>query len=182
MKILFNFFLIPLLFLQGHFYQNSIEELRLNNSQHVDNFREYLNGFIGSDEFPTLLENEILIVNLWATWCGPCIQEIPELNELVEKYRDQNIRFLAFSDESKEVFEKFKKRRPSFEFSFEKSFENVGALEALMKLDKEYQGRAIPLHILVKKDGSVKEVFVGGSKYDLQRIERFIKKEIRSKK
>lgn len=80
------------------------------------------------------------------------------------------------------VFERFQKRRPSFEFNFEKSFENVEALEALMKLDNEYQGKAIPLHVLLKKDGNVKEVFVGGSKYDLQRIERFIKKEIKSKR
>lgn len=181
MKTLFCFFFINLLFSEVQINQFSLRDNKPIIHRTEENFREYLNEFIVEDDISPLMEDEILVINLWATWCGPCIQEIPELNKLVEKYRDQNIRFLAFTDEGKEVFEKFQKRRPSFEFKFENSFENMEAIAVLMKLDKEYQGRAIPVHILVKKDGSVKDVFVGGSKYDLQRIERFIKKEIRSK-
>jgi len=180
MKTLYCFLFISFLFWEAQFSQFPLGENELNHHREVENFREYLNGFIGGDDISPLMEDEVLVINLWATWCGPCIQEIPELNELVDKYQDQNIRFLAFSDESIDVFEKFQKRRPSFEFNFEKSFENSEALEALMKLDKEYQGRAIPLHVLVKKDGNVKEVFVGGSKFNIQRIESFIKKELKS--
>lgn len=180
MKTLYCFLFIPFLFWEVQFSQFPLGENELIHHRADDNFREYLNGFIGGDDISPLMEDEVLVINLWATWCGPCIQEIPELNELVDKYQDKKVRFLAFSDESIEVFEKFQKRRPSFEFNFEKIFENSEALEALMKLDKEYQGRAIPLHILVKKDGSVKEVFVGGSKYNIQRIESFIKKELKS--
>jgi thiol-disulfide isomerase/thioredoxin len=168
--------------MEGQSIQIQVEENECFPFHRAENFREYLNGLISSDDISPLKEDEIVVINLWATWCGPCIQEIPQLNELVEKYQDQNIRFLAFSDESKDVFEKFMKRRPSFEFRFEQSFENTKALEALMKLDREYQGRAIPVHILVNKEGDVKDVFVGGSKYDTQRIERFIKKEIKRKK
>jgi thiol-disulfide isomerase/thioredoxin len=182
MKILLSFFLITGLSWNWQSDQIHFEENEHFPNQVAESFREYLNGLIGDDDISPLMEDEIIVINLWATWCGPCIQEIPQLNELVEKYRHQKIRFLAFSDESQAVFEKFQKRRPSFEFMFEKSFENMEALEALMKLDKEYQGRAIPLHILVQKDGSVKEVFVGGSKYNIQRIERFIKKETKREK
>ncbi|WP_194975785.1 redoxin domain-containing protein [Aquiflexum lacus] len=182
MKTLFCFFFINLLFSEIQINQFSLGENKPFIHRTEENFREYLNEFILEDDISPLMEGEILVINLWATWCGPCIQEIPELNILVEKYQDQHIRFLAFTDESKEVFEKFQKRRPSFEFGFEKSFENMEAMEVLMKLDKEYQGKAIPLHVLVKKDGSVKEVFVGGSKYNIQRIESFIKKELKSKK
>jgi thiol-disulfide isomerase/thioredoxin len=181
MKSLICLFFISLFFLEGHLGQNSFGKHKHIHSDSDENFRDYLNRYIEDEDFSPLMENEILVINLWATWCGPCIQEIPELNGLVEKYQDQGIRFLAFTDESKAVFEKFQKRRPSFDFRYEKSFENVEALTALMKLDKEYQGRAIPLHILVKKDGSVEEAFVGGSKYNIQRIERFIKKEFKRK-
>jgi thiol-disulfide isomerase/thioredoxin len=35
------------------------------------------------------LEGKWLIVNYWATWCGPCIKEIPELNKIAEEYEDR---------------------------------------------------------------------------------------------
>ncbi len=46
------------------------------------------------------IESKVVIVNVWATWCGSCIAEIPDLNRLLEKYQDhEEVVFLAFSDE-----------------------------------------------------------------------------------
>ncbi len=47
-------------------------------------------------------EVETIVINLWATWCGPCQKEIPELNNLVEKYENGNILFLAITDEKED--------------------------------------------------------------------------------
>jgi len=43
-----------------------------------------------------------LVINLWATWCGPCQKEIPKLNELVNKYENENTLFLAITDEKED--------------------------------------------------------------------------------
>lgn len=43
-----------------------------------------------------------LVINLWATWCGPCQKEIPKLNELVKKYENENTLFLAITDEKED--------------------------------------------------------------------------------
>ncbi len=46
------------------------------------------------------LEGKATVIAVWATWCGDCIREIPELNALADKYKDNdNVEFLAFSDE-----------------------------------------------------------------------------------
>ncbi|MBR9861085.1 TlpA family protein disulfide reductase [bacterium] len=46
------------------------------------------------------LEGKIVVLNVWATWCGTCIKEIPDLNRLADKYKnDDEVLFLAFSDE-----------------------------------------------------------------------------------
>lgn len=47
-------------------------------------------------------ETETLVINLWATWCGPCQKEIPKLNKLVEKYENENTLFLAITDEKED--------------------------------------------------------------------------------
>lgn len=43
------------------------------------------------------LKNNFVIVNLWATWCKPCIAEIPELNMLVLEYKNKEVKFLALA-------------------------------------------------------------------------------------
>jgi len=39
------------------------------------------------------------VVEFWATWCGPCLQTIPHLTEIQEKYKDQNVVVIGVSDE-----------------------------------------------------------------------------------
>jgi thiol-disulfide isomerase/thioredoxin len=59
------------------------------------------------------LEGEATIVVVWATWCGDCIREIPELNDLVEKYKNnEKVNFLALSDEDEATVRKSLKRFP----------------------------------------------------------------------
>ena len=45
-------------------------------------------------------EGELLVINFWYINCGPCIAEMPYLNDLVETYKDEKIKFLALSFDS----------------------------------------------------------------------------------
>lgn len=54
------------------------------------------------DEF----KGKYLYIDLWATWCGPCQKELPELKQLAEAFKDKNITFLGLSiDYKKEAWE-----------------------------------------------------------------------------
>ena len=44
-----------------------------------------------------LESDKVICVNLWATWCGPCIEEMPMLNEIKSDFSGKNIEFLSFS-------------------------------------------------------------------------------------
>jgi thiol-disulfide isomerase/thioredoxin len=144
-------------------------------------FKEKLNQSLAGDAtIPLIEKGEIAVINIWATWCGPCIREIPELNELVAKYQGKNVRFLAFSAESPTVFETFKVKRPDFRFDYELSFGNKKSIEALLALDQEYKGRAIPLHVLINKEGEVAGVFVGASSENIEKIKEFLATHVKS--
>ncbi|MCH7408197.1 TlpA family protein disulfide reductase [Belliella sp. DSM 111904] len=137
-----------------------------------DDFNKVLSN---TAEIPALAPGEVAVINLWATWCGPCIKEIPEMNEIVEEYEGKNVRFLAFSEENRSVYDTFLSKRPDFKFSYEMSFGNKEAAAMIKALDQsEYKGRAIPIHVLIDKDGQVVDTFIGASPMNIQKIKDFL--------
>ena len=66
----------------------TIEEV--NSSIEVLNFKEFE---------PLLNQNDdtVYVINFWATWCGPCIKEIPYFEQLGNKYRDKNLKVIMIS-------------------------------------------------------------------------------------
>ncbi len=77
---------------------------------------------ITPEEFRGLIEHwqgEIVVVNLWATWCIPCIREFPDLSKLQEQYKNRKVRVIGISVDDPEVLETkvkpfVKDRAPSF--------------------------------------------------------------------
>ncbi len=91
------------------------------------------------------LRGKNVIINFWATWCGFCVEEMPDLQKLQNTYKDKNLVVLAINvGESKEVVEKFMK-------------DNNLDLEVVLDEDSEvsnlYGVRSFPTSLVVSKDG-----------------------------
>ena len=54
----------------------------------------------------------VVLLNLWATWCAPCLEEIPELNRFQAAYADRGVTVVTISDESPEVLQDFDQEYP----------------------------------------------------------------------
>ena len=77
---------------------------------------------ISADDLRQLIAHHrgsVILVNFWATWCAPCVKEIPELMKLEEKYKTRGLKLIAVSMDEPEELESnvrpfVKKRFPGF--------------------------------------------------------------------
>jgi peroxiredoxin len=51
----------------------------------------------GTSVTPTSFGGKVLVLNFWATWCAPCIQEIPSLNQFQKQFKDKGVVVVAVS-------------------------------------------------------------------------------------
>ena len=56
-------------------------------------------------------EGKVVILNFWATWCAPCLDEIPDLNRLQREYADDLV-ILSVSDEDRQLLVDFEQQLP----------------------------------------------------------------------
>lgn len=100
---------------------------------------------------------KVLVVNLWATWCGPCRAEIPELVKLHKEFRSKGLEVVGLSTEDPRFsVEKVKNFVSDFEMTYRVGWAtNDVALELM-------QGRdSIPQSFVISRDGQILKRFVG---------------------
>jgi thiol-disulfide isomerase/thioredoxin len=100
---------------------------------------------------------KVLIVNLWATWCGPCRSEIPELVKLYKEYRGQGLEVVGLSTEHpEESVEKVKRFVQDYAVNYRIGWATPDVAITLM------QGNdSIPQSFVIGRDGRVIKRFVG---------------------
>jgi peroxiredoxin len=95
----------------------------------------------------------VVMVNFWATWCGPCREEMPQLNRLYEKYRASGFVLLGVNvdDDSSKAAEVAKKLGVTFPV----------LLDTDKKVSKLYDLSTMPSTVIIDRDGKVRYVHRG---------------------
>jgi thiol-disulfide isomerase/thioredoxin len=99
-------------------------------------------------------KGKTIFINFWATWCKPCIQEMPSIENAQDKLKNQNIIFLLASNEDTEQIEKFIKNH-SYTFHYV-HLENLEALAI----------QALPTTYIFNREGKLKFSESGSRKWD----------------
>ncbi|HCU23854.1 MAG TPA: hypothetical protein DF383_02460 [Deltaproteobacteria bacterium] len=114
---------------------------------------------------------KVVLLNFWATWCGPCQHEMPSLEALYERYREKNFVVLGVSldEEGWVAIDAFLKQVP-VQFPI--------LLDSVQKTSELYQVYRIPETYLIDAQGKIVDKFVGPQDYDqdlfYKKIERFL--------
>ena len=109
-----------------------------------------LNMLDGSIKSFKDFEGSLLVLNFWYIACGPCIVEMPYLNQLVEKYKNENVQFLALSFDSIPDIKNFLSRT---EFNYIQ-----GAIDRNFMYDFT---PVSPGHFIVDKNGIIRDILIG---------------------
>ena len=107
----------------------------------------------------TSFEGKRIVINYWATWCGPCIKEMPELKRAEEILQNYNYTFLLVSDETISKISKFKNIK-NFDFNFLKSVESNEMLGIY----------SLPTSYIFDENGKKIETIVGTITWDSEQI------------
>ena len=100
-----------------------------------------------------------IVINYWATWCGPCIKEMPSIKRAEEILEDYGYIFLLVSDETISKISKFKNDR-NFDFNFLKSIESYETLGIY----------SMPTSYIFDENGKIIETIVGAIEWDSEEM------------
>lgn len=105
------------------------------------------------------LAGKVVVLNFWATWCGPCREEIPEFNRLQAEYVDQGVQFvgIALDEEGQSIVEPFAK-------------ELAIAYPTLLddgKVSEAYKGHyVVPTTYLIDRSGTIRLRYIGAVTFE----------------
>jgi thiol-disulfide isomerase/thioredoxin len=112
-------------------------------------------------------KGKYVFINYWATWCKPCVSEMPSLQRLTEKLRDKNIVFLFASDETTDEIAAFK-RSNNYSMEFVK-------IDDLASLGIS----AIPATFIYNENGEIVYTETGSREWDTDESISMITKTIK---
>ena len=100
-----------------------------------------------------------IVINYWATWCRPCIKEMPSLKKAEEILEDYGYTFLLVSDETISKISKFKNER-NFDFNFLKSIKSFETLGIY----------SMPTSYIFDENGKIIATIVGAIEWDSEEM------------
>lgn len=113
-------------------------------------------------------DGQVLLLNFWASWCGPCRKEMPELDALHEQYRDRGVSIWGIS-----VDVRAEKARA---FADQVQVGYPLLLDSDMTVSGDYDVRAMPSTVIIDSEGRIRHTQLGFEAGVMEELETVIRK------
>jgi thiol-disulfide isomerase/thioredoxin len=120
-------------------------------------------------------KGKVILINLWATWCGPCRQEMPTLVKMHTKYQDKGFEVIGLDSDEGESVEMIQDFAKNEKLNYPLGYADSALFRQFVKISG-LQG--IPQSILINRDGKMTGVFSGGGPRVLAKMEETVEKTV----
>ncbi|RVU36620.1 TlpA family protein disulfide reductase [Hwanghaeella grinnelliae] len=118
----------------------------------------------------TAFQGKVLIVNFWATWCAPCIKEMPSLDKLQAAFPDEDFEVVAINQDrgGKRVAEPFLRDKLGLE--------NLDIyLDAKFALGRAFKNRGLPATYAIDRQGNIVGGMFGPAEWDSEDAKKLVR-------
>jgi thiol-disulfide isomerase/thioredoxin len=123
-------------------------------------FRGAVIGTPGAYRTMADYRGEVVLLNLWATWCVPCVTEMPSIERLHRRFRDAGLRVVGIAVDDPPFGDRVAAFVREHGISFEILHEGSG------KVEQDYRSRGIPVTYIIGRDGRIRVIRQGATDWD----------------
>lgn len=117
---------------------------------------------LNSTAYKTLADykGQVVLLNIWATYCIPCQKELPSLEKLHEAYGDKGLKLVAVSVDAAVSDDSIRKFADHYGVKFEVLHDATGSIE------EAYQSTGYPETFVIGREGSIRKKFIGADDWN----------------
>jgi thiol-disulfide isomerase/thioredoxin len=109
-------------------------------------------------------KGKVIFLNFWATWCGPCLLELPSIETLIQTFKGTDVVFLCVTEEEADKVRAFIQTDPI-----------AAPIYRVAQLPRSLQMRALPTTFIIGRDGRVAYSRAGAADWSRKNIVQMIK-------
>lgn len=119
------------------------------------------------------LGKSVIVLDFWATWCKPCLRELPHINTIYEKYREKGLKVYAISVDDASSTSSIKPTLKRYSFTM------PILLDPNSDVIRKYNAnRNIPFLVIIGSDGQIVRDFTGYKPGDEKLVEELVEAEL----
>ena len=119
---------------------------------------------LGSTQYKSMADykGQVIVLNVWATWCGPCKDELPSLQRLYSEYGPKGLKLVAVSIDDYVSEDSIRKFANNYGISFEVLHDSTHAIERV------YQTTGYPETFVIGPEGTIRKKWIGPDDWNSQ--------------